>query len=56
MGSARLTRRVTSSKLGFADFGFTEVTAGVLPACEELGIGFVPFSPLGKAAGRLKPA
>lgn len=25
-----------------------EVEADVLPACEELGIGFVPFSPLGR--------
>jgi aryl-alcohol dehydrogenase-like predicted oxidoreductase len=25
-----------------------EVEANVLPACEELGIGFVPFSPLGR--------
>src|SRR5207342_2253262 len=25
-----------------------EPEAEVLPACEELGIGFVPFSPLGK--------
>jgi aryl-alcohol dehydrogenase-like predicted oxidoreductase len=25
-----------------------EVEAEVLPACEELGIGFVPFSPLGR--------
>src|SRR6185503_6516883 len=25
-----------------------EPEAAVLPACEELGIGFVPFSPLGK--------
>ena len=27
---------------------FREVEAEVLPACEELGIGFVPFSPLGR--------
>src|SRR5437660_6117731 len=25
-----------------------EPEAGILPACEELGIGFVPFSPLGR--------
>lgn len=27
---------------------FRDVEAEVLPACEELGIGFVPFSPLGR--------
>lgn len=27
---------------------FREVESAVLPACEELGIGFVPFSPLGR--------
>ncbi|MRS01905.1 aldo/keto reductase [bacterium] len=27
---------------------FREVEAEVLPTCEELGIGFVPFSPLGR--------
>ena len=32
--------------------------AGVLPACQELGIGFVPFSPLGKGffTGTVDPA
>jgi len=27
---------------------FRDVEAAVLPACEELGIGFVPYSPLGR--------
>jgi aryl-alcohol dehydrogenase-like predicted oxidoreductase len=27
---------------------FRNVEAGVLPTCEELGIGFVPYSPLGR--------
>jgi len=35
-----------------------EVEAEVLPACRELGIGFVPYSPLGRGliTGKVKRA
>ena len=61
VGAATLRRAHAVQRVGAVQNEYSlwarDVEAEVLPACEELGVGFVPWSPLGQGflTGKVDP-